>query len=379
MATEADHLLADIALPVPPQRVLTYTLPPLLQKQVEVGERALVPLGPRLVTGYIVGLRSSGPMDPPDLKPIDAILDPEPLLDHHMLELTRLVADYYLTSWGLVIRTALPPGIDRRTVRTVELIGSPEQIIQEVSQLDPTQRQILTILQARRRMLMSSLKRCWSANAVDQLIRTLVNCNLARLTYRDHPPAVRPACRSLLYLPANRATVKTELDALRKRAPRQALLLEHLLATDATISSAEAVSLAGASGVRGLIAKGLIRRITEEIERSPWEETVVVTDHRPELNSAQQSAVDGLLEGLSLHTFFPALLYGTTGSGKTEVYLRVIGEVVRQGRQALVLVPEIALTPVAADRFRSRFGDRVALLHSGLSPGERLDQWRRIK
>jgi primosomal protein N' (replication factor Y) len=183
----------------------------------------------------------------------------------------------------------------------------------------------------------------------------------------------------MLYLPADRATVKTELDALRKRAPRQALLLERLLGTDGTISSAEAVSLAGASGVRGLITKGFIRRITEEIERSPWEETVVVTDHRPELNSAQQSAVDGLLEGLSLHTFFPALLYGITGSGKTEVYLRVIGEVVRQGRQALVLVPEIALTPVTADRFRSRFGDRVALLHSGLSPGERLDQWRRIK
>src|SRR5574337_1971982 len=126
MATEVNHLLAEIALPVPPRRVLTYTIPSLLQKQVEVGKRALVPLGPRLVTGYIVGLLSSGPVDLQNLKPIDAILDSEPLLDHHMLELTRLVADYYLTSWGLVIRTALPPGIDHRTVRTVELIGSPD-------------------------------------------------------------------------------------------------------------------------------------------------------------------------------------------------------------------------------------------------------------
>jgi primosomal protein N' (replication factor Y) len=379
MATEADHLLADIALPVPPRRVLTYTIPPFLQKQVEVGERALVPLGPRLVTGYIVGLRPSRPPDSPDLKPIDAILDPEPLLDHHMLELTRLVADYYLTSWGLVIRTALPPGIDRRTVRTVELIGSPEQIDHEARQFDPTQRQILTTLQSRRRILMSSLKRCWPANEVDRLVRTLVGLNLARLPYRDCPPAVRPACRSLLRLAADRAIVKTGLDALHRRAPRQALLLDRLLGTDATISSADAVSLAGVSGVRGLIAKGFIRRITEEIERSPWEETVVVADSRPEPNSAQQTAINGLLEGLSSRTFFPALLHGVTGSGKTEVYLRVIGEVVRQGRQALVLVPEIALTPVTADRFRARFGDRVALLHSGLSPGERLDQWHRIK
>src|SRR5574337_126779 len=120
MAIEVNHLLAEIALPVPPQRVLTYTIPPLLQKQVEVGKRALVPLGPRLVTGYIVGLLSSEPVSPPGFKPIDAILDSEPLLDHHMLELTRLVADYYLTSWGLVIRAALE-GMIRR-------LGSPAWI-----------------------------------------------------------------------------------------------------------------------------------------------------------------------------------------------------------------------------------------------------------
>src|SRR5574337_2014352 len=132
MATEVNHLLAELAFPVPPRRVLTYTLPSLLQKQVEVGKRALVPLGPRLVTGYIVGLLSSGPVDLQNLKPIDAILDSEPLLDHHMLELTRLVADYYLTSWGSVIRTALPPGTERKTVRIVELLGSRSECAREI-------------------------------------------------------------------------------------------------------------------------------------------------------------------------------------------------------------------------------------------------------
>lgn len=379
MATEADHLLAEIALPVPPRKVLTYTIPPALQKQAEVGKRALVPLGPRLVTGYIVALLSSRPVDPPDLKPIDAILDPEPLLDHHMLELTRLVADYYLTSWGLVIRTSLPPGIDRRTARTVELIESTERLAQEAGKLGPLQREILTALQARRRIHLSSLKRRWPAKEVDGLIRTLVSLHLATLAYRERMPAVRPVYRSLLDLAADRAMVQAEIDVFRRRARRQALLLERLLQSGSKLTSAEAASIAGASGVRSLIAKGFIRQIAEEIERSPWEEPAVAADSWPEPNSAQQTAVEGLLDGLVSRTFFPALLYGATGSGKTEVYLRVIGEVVRQGRQALVLVPEIALTPVTADRFRSRFGDRVALLHSGLSPGERLDQWRRIK
>jgi primosomal protein N' (replication factor Y) len=385
MATEADHLLAEIALPVPPRRVLTYTIPPPLQEQVEVGKRALVPLGPRLVTGYIVGLhtfndqRSAISRQTSEIKPIDALLDQEPLLDHHMLELTRFVADYYLTAWGPVIRAALPPGIDRGTARTVELIGSPEQIVLQVGTLTPIRQQIFAALQARRRMPLSSLKRRWPAKEVDALIRTLVNCDLATLDYREHMPTVRPIYRSLLDLAADRTMVQAEIDVLRKRAQRQASLLDRLLQSGSTLTSAEAITIAGVSGVRRLIAKGFIRRTTEEIERSPLEEPTMATDPWPTPNPAQQTAIDGLLEGLLSRTFFPALLHGATGSGKTEVYLRVIGEVVRQGKQALVLVPEIALTPVTADRFRSRFGDRVALLHSGLSPGERLDQWRRIK
>jgi primosomal protein N' (replication factor Y) len=396
MATEANVLLADIILSVPPRRILTYTIPPPLREQIEVGKRALVPLGPRLITGYIVGLPSSEPVEQADpqsrsatgLKPIEAILDPEPLLDRHILELTRFVADYYLTSWGLVIRAALPPGIDRGTVRTVELIEPPEPSQQmlggeclaiAVDHLSPLQQQILTALQAQRRTSLSSLKRRWPGDEVDRLLRLLVRQHLARIAYCERPPSVRPVFRPWLHLAIDPIAAETELSALRPRAPRQTLLLERLLATGAPISSADATAIAGASGIRSLISKGLIRRTTEEIERSPWDETALTTDAWPTPNSAQQTAIDGLLEGLASHTFSPALLHGITGSGKTEVYLRVISEVVRQGRQALVLVPEIALTPVTADRFRCRFGNRVALLHSSLSPGERLDQWRRIK
>jgi primosomal protein N' (replication factor Y) (superfamily II helicase) len=388
MATEANHRLADIALPVPPRRVLTYTIPPPLREQVEVGKRVLVPLGPRLVTGYIIGLHASTPVDPPDFKPIDAILDPEPLLDHHLLELTRLVADYYLTSWGLVIRAALPPGIDRSTVRTIQLVEPPdlaphavsrEQLTEEIGRLGSSQQQILTTLQAQHRTSLASLKRRWPNEEVDRLIRLLVRHNLARIEYQERLPSVRPVFRPLLSLAVDQATAEIELATLRRRAPRQASLLDRLLQSGVTLTSAEATIIAGASGIRSLITKGVIRRITEEIERSPWDETTVVTGAWPEPNPAQRAVINRLLEGLSSHTFLPALLYGATGSGKTEVYLRVIGEVVRQGGQALILVPEIALTPVTADRFRSRFGNRVALLHSGLSPGERLDQWRRIK
>lgn len=371
--------LVEVALPLKVQHTFTYEVPPAMRGSAVAGVRALVPLGDRRITGYIVGMATSAPDAP--LKPIDDLLDPEPLLDGHMLELTRWAADYYLTSWGLVIRTSLPPGIDRSTGRIVELIGSPALLVQESARLGPEQRQIFAALQARRRILLSSLKRRWPGREVDRLVRELVNRQLARLEYGERLPAVRAAHRSTIRLVSDRATVEEKLEALRGRAPRQATLLEHLLRSDATVTAVEATAMAGAAAVRGLIAKGLIRRVEEEVERSPWDDPLDRAAAIPPLTltPAQRVAVDGLLEGMASRAFFPALLFGTTGSGKTEVYLRVIEEVVRQGGQALVLVPEIALTPLAADRFRSRFADRVALLHSGLSPGERLDQWRRVK
>jgi len=116
--------LVEVALPLKVQHTFTYEVPPAMRGLAVAGVRALVPLGDRRMTGYIVGMATSAPHAP--LKAIHNLLDPEPLLDGHMLELTRWAAEYYLTSWGLVIRTSLPPGIDRSTARIVELIGSPE-------------------------------------------------------------------------------------------------------------------------------------------------------------------------------------------------------------------------------------------------------------
>src|SRR3989304_5569530 len=225
--------LVEVALPLKVQHTFTYEVPPGMRGPAVAGVRALVPLGDRRITGYIVGSATSAP--DASLKAIHDLLDPEPLLDSHMLELTRWAADYYLTSWGLVIRTSLPPGIDRSTARIVELIGSPELLIHEDHPLSPPARQILAALPPRR---------------------------------RNPPP---PPSRSVLRLAADRATVEASLAVLHARAPRQASLLEHLLQSEATITPVKATAIAGASAVRGLIEKGLICREEEEGERSPWE------------------------------------------------------------------------------------------------------------
>jgi primosomal protein N' (replication factor Y) len=381
MAEVLEQPVVYVALPIPSLKPLTYSVPRGLVREVGVGKRALVPLGQRFLTGYIIGVDASGEADRDDLKPIEAVLDQEPLLDAHLLQLTRWVSDHYLASWGLVIRTSLPPGIDRSTARIVELIAPPDVLADAFTKLLPSDRPILTELERRRRAAVSSLKRRWPARQVDRVVHYLVVHQVVRADYEERGPLVRAAGRSMICLTADSRTVGEHLATLRVRAPRQASLLERLLGSGRSFTLGEASAIAGTSGVRRLEARGLIRRLWEEVERAPrdGDEPPEAAAPPPELTPAQRAAVDGLIDGLSRGVFFAALLFGATGSGKTEVYLRVVEEVVQQGGQALVLVPEIALTPLAADRFRARFGDRVALLHSGLSRGERLDQWRRVK
>ncbi len=379
MTRSESNALVEVALPLKVRHTFTYEVPPAMRPSAVPGVRALLPLGERRITGYVVGPAESAP--DVSIKAVCELLDPQPLLDAHILKLTRWVADYYLASWGLVIRTSLPPGIDRSTSRSIELVQPSELFAREVSRLAPAQQEIVAAIEGRGPVLLSSLRRRWPAREVERLVQHLVTGQLARVGYSERRPAVRPARRAVVRLATDRVAVESGLAALGARAPRQSALLEQLLRSPATLTAAEATAIAGASGVRALIAKGLIRRVVEEVERSPWDGAPdrALAGPPPELTPAQQAAVDGILKGLAQGTFFPALLFGTTGSGKTEVYLRVIEEVVRLGKQALVLVPEIALTPLAADRFRARFADRVALFHSGLSPGERLDQWGRIK
>jgi len=170
-----------------------------------------------------------------------------------------------------------------------------------------------------------------------------------------------------------------ELEILRRRAPKQARVLE-VLREEGSCALSALLKRAGAGrdAVRRLAEKGLVRLSQRVTERDPWAGEVVVPTEPPRLMPQQERALAVIRS--SIRTLEPpvVLLLGVTGSGKTEVYLQAIGEVLQEGRGAIVLVPEISLTPQTVERFRSRFGDQVAVLHSGLSEGERHDEWHRL-
>ncbi len=369
---------AEVALPLAIDKTLTYLVPSHLRDLATPGKRVIVPLGTRLASGYLVHLPEH--VEVQQLREIQDVLDPEPLLDGRLLELTRRVADYYGAPWGEVIKAALPPGIDTSTRRLVRLSPAGRQAVaHESPNLTRQERELLRVLSPDASVLASRLTRQFG-KAAPSVLQRLRAKDLVMIETVRVPPRVRTRQERSFRLCRSQQEVEIALSALRTRAPRQADLLTHLLRVGGTLPAPEAQATAkSASVIFALMQKGLIEPLLTTIRRDPFRDIPVIpTDPLP-LSAAQQDALSQIEAAAMSGSYVPFLLFGVTGSGKTEIYLQAIEQVVKQGRQALVLVPEIALTPRTAERFRARFGDLVAVLHSALAPGERLDEWLRIR
>ncbi len=296
-------LFVEVVFDRPLDLAFSYGVPDELAERVRVGGRVACPFGrgDKLIEGFVVRVTETVPDRP--VKPIAKVLDDEPLLDEHLLKLTRWMADYYLCGWGQVLQAVVPAGVrDRAGTRSVVFVAAVPS---------------------------------------DELPNPL--------------PSVTPK-------------QKRALEALRAAAEPMEL-------------TALARQLGGAGSIHGLVSKGLVRKFSERVERksdSDSSHSALRTPHSAlTLNVDQQRAWDTIQPALQTGGFHPFLLHGITGSGKTEIYLRAIEEVVKQGKEAIVLVPEISLTPQTIERFSGRC-DSVAVLHSHLTDAERGQYWRRV-
>ncbi|MFA5028263.1 MAG: primosomal protein N', partial [Candidatus Methylomirabilota bacterium] len=368
--TRSSPLYADVVFSTALEATLTYRLPASLGGAAAPGARVLVPLGSRMVTGYLVGVRESSPVA--ETKDVAELLDPEPLLDAHLLALTRWTADYYLCPWGEAIRTALPPGIDTFTRRRVDLTADGRAALEGRGHLPPDEAELLAAL-ARGPVAERTLAR--RLGDAGRLTRALVSRGLVVVAADLTPPRVRPLQVPTCFLAPG---VDPETVPLPARAARQRAILRAVAAASGGLPRAEAAGGSPAA-LAALIRRLLVEVREVEVRRDPFAGVDVPRDAARRLEPAQAAALAAVQAAAAEPRFAPFLLHGVTGSGKTEVYLQAIESVLAAGRQALVLVPEIALTPLTATRFLARFGSRVAVLHSGLTGGERFDAWRRIR
>ncbi len=367
------YVRVAIARPIPDP--LTYAVPAEWSDKVRVGQVVVVPFGPRGgETGYILELSDEPGFDPAKIKPISRILDETPSFDARQLEFFRWIADYYMAPLGLVIHGALPSEVQAKTLNVLEPTeegvaaltrGEATEVLaavlrEAIRRPGLTKRGLLKKLEAdaedatAERALEQALKRGWLVWAERESQEMKGKVRTATLL-------IDPA-QALLRVPANGKRMRAVIDALAAGPQDIARLTADL---GATVGPA----------LRRLEELKVISLGEREDRESLHESAVLGAVLPPELNPEQQTAL-AALHGDSQGTF---LLWGVTGSGKTEVFLGAAQQALDKGRQVLVLVPEIGLTPQLVGRFKARFGDRIAVLHSGLTGKERLAQWRRIR
>lgn len=361
---------AEVAVPVAVHGTFTYRIPDHLRDSVRLGSRVEVEIGSKLTTGFVVGLPDETTTADAKLKPVRAVLDDDeqPLLPD-IIELCRWAADYYIAPLGEMLRVALPANMGSRGRREAVFVGSDELIAAARVQKRFLDTDLAIIRELRNRpMLVSSLLQ--DAGVPRSALDRLRDAGL--IVTRDR----LQDAKGVRY---DRFAVLESSAAALPSKQQAAVELMQARGGDVSIRSLEHGGVSAAV-LGALVKKGIVR-----IERRPRRHTLdaflagldSVTPPELVFSEQQNVAIAAIKSGLG--TFAPFLIEGVTGSGKTEVYVEVMREAVKRGDQALLLVPEISLTPVFASRLRERFGDRIAILHSSLSASERYDQWWRTR
>jgi primosomal protein N' (replication factor Y) len=368
----------DVAPLGPIPELLTYTLPAEWEGLAQPGMRVLVPLGGRVVTGCIVGFPDAPTVDAP--KAVVEVLDQQPALTLHLLALTRWMADYYVATWGETIRTALPRALQSGSVQTIALTSTGRAAVAHEAR--PTlQCRILHTLAQHRSLTWKQLQRRLAAPGLRSAVQRLAAEGVVEMAQKVALTSQHAPTECFFAVARHPEEITSAIVALERRAPQQAAVLKHLLTRGAASVAELRQHIPNVTQVlRALERKGLLTRL--ERPRGPSltlpAEADFLDDAAVTLTAAQSQALEQIQSMLRTGEFAPVLLHGVTGSGKTEVYMRAMAATLAQGKQVIYLVPEIALTPQLLARIHARFGQEVAVLHSRLTRGERLDEWLRI-
>jgi primosomal protein N' (replication factor Y) len=384
--------LISVAVPVPFLDLLVYRVPP----DVEVpcrGARVLVPLGPRIVTGCVVGAAEAPEDEQAALRDVQDVLDAAPFLPGPIVDLALWVADYYMAGPGEAIAAAMPPLAWVQSERVVRITEAGLARLADGGEAGARET-VLELLRDRRRIYARNLPALASARAgtAARPVRG-VQAAVASLASEGHVAIETPLegqasafrTRRMASLTLEGFEAASNASATQARlgaAARRAIELLRHAPEGRSVPDLRDEGI-GADTIGRLRARGLVSIRRERIDRDPFEAAVgaVGSTARIELTPTleQRTAIDRLAAHARAGAFQTVVLRGVTGSGKTEVYLRLARTVLESGRAVLMMVPEIALAPAVAAAFRAAFGESVAIQHSGLSDGERHDQWQRIR
>jgi primosomal protein N' (replication factor Y) len=357
---------------------LTYSVPSELSGTVQVGSYVLVPLVREQVPAFVVGFTEQLEIDAAKVRPILSVLSPTPLFHDKLLHLSRWVSNYYHAPLMDALRCLLPPGLRQKVEnRFVWNEGQDaEGVLKLLERHAPAQAAVAKVIAASSKPVTADkIRDAVGKQDISDALRKLVDDGFVVETDDLTPPLVKPQRVRVVTLNLDKSPTEEDIISLEKKSPKQAAALRALQKAGQPLPAAK---LTDSATLRSLTKKGWVTVSEIETTRVPEPDLVFAQD-KVELTPEQEDALNLITQSLESSQSETLLIHGVTASGKTEVYLRAIERTLALGRQAIVLVPEIALTAQTVGLFRGRFGARVAVLHSALSQGERFDEWRRAR
>lgn len=365
--------VAEVIVDVPSSttdRPFDYLIPQELASEVQIGSRVQVPFGSRKLIGYVVGIkdRSSSKR----LKRLLDVMDFVPPLTPELVRLGIFMADQYLCHTITALQSMVPAVLKGKYQKVVRLVEESS-----VSLLSLSAQPLLERLQERGEVSWEEALELVHSDR--SLLRQLMEEKKIILEERVGDRVTEQ--KVTWVWPKEGVELEQALAKIPQRASRQREIIHYFLdqPEEVPLPTLLARMQTARSTVKKLVEQGWLAWEERVEYRDPFADRDYQPTEPLPLTSEQENAFSAIVQPILEKRFHSILLHGVTGSGKTEIYLQAIDEVLRQGREAIVLVPEISLTPQMVNRFKSRFGAQVAVLHSGLSSGERYDEWRKIR
>ncbi|MDI7741608.1 primosomal protein N' [Lysinibacillus fusiformis] len=363
MITVAQVIVDVAAYPV--DRPFDYLVPADMTQIIETGCRVKVPFGPRNVLGFVVAIKNETDVPIEKIKPIAEILDIEPVLTEEMLELAKWLKNETICYEIDALQVMLPSALRAKYEKIINLQT-------DVELLPPELREVFGSAQH------ANVKEFEKNNLLPVLKQALKNKQVSIENVVKQKGKIKEVRK--VQITEDLHKLSEIHQQISNRAKKQKQLVEWMLNHSGEIMNPEVIykeANASSQVLNAVIDLGAAAFVHQEVYRDPFTKEVQKTNFL-NLTDEQSFALNRIMASIDEKKPETFLLHGVTGSGKTEVYLQTIAKVLSDGKEAIMLVPEISLTPQMTERFRSRFGELVAVLHSGLSVGEKYDEWRKI-
>ncbi|QDK68940.1 primosomal protein N' [Bacillus halotolerans] len=347
-------------------RPFDYKIPDHLKGMIKTGMRVIVPFGPRKIQGFVTAVKDTSDLSGKSVKEVEDLLDLTPVLTEELMNLSSWLSDKTLSFKITALQAMLPAALKAKYEKELK--------IAEGADIPP---QVERLFSETKSLLYSDIP----DHDTLKIIQKQVQKGHIDVTYKVAQKANKKMVR---YIQANagKEELSKQAEGLSRQAAKQQAIL-HFFMTEPEGTKIPAADLCkktdtSSATIKSLIQKGLLKETYEEVYRDPYQDKMFKKTEPLPLTDEQSAAFQPIRRTLDNNEHQVFLLHGVTGSGKTEIYLQSIEKVLAKGKEAIVLVPEISLTPQMVHRFKGRFGSQVAVMHSGLSTGEKYDEWRKI-